>query len=97
MKKAEIIFSIIIAVLFFMVLRFMVAGMENTVWRNDNFCELKHGLEERGTDSFFGTYCAEIDYENKEVKKIYYTHEEMMDFCGRIGFFEFNKWGDKCS
>ncbi len=91
-----IIFVIIGIVLTLFLFRIMVVFTEETTWRNDNFCELKYGTNERDSEKFFGKFCAEVDYKNYKVIKHYYTHEEMMNYCGRISFWELNKWEGKC-
>lgn len=96
-KIINIILITLVLLAFFGMVRTLVSTSENTVWRNDNYCEQVFNTSDRGYDKFFGRYCAIVSYENKSVVKYYYTHSQMMDYCGRIGLFELNKWTDKCS
>ena len=88
---------IVVLFMFFLILRGMISYQKDTVWRNEGFCKLKYGTKERGYEQFFGDFCAEVNYENHTIIKHYYTFEEMMDYCGRIKFWELNKWRDRCS
>lgn len=93
----NIILIILLLLAFFGLIRSLVSGVEETVWRNDNYCEAVFNTSARGHDEFFGKFCAVVDYENMSIVKYYYSNSQMMDYCGRIGFFELNKWKDKCS
>ena len=95
-NKFLILICIVGLIFGLLIVRSLISFAEDTDFRNNNFCKLRYGTKERGNEEFFGKFCAEIDYENHKVIKHYYTHKEMMDYCGRIGFWELNKWVDKC-
>lgn len=97
-KKLETLIIITIAlIVFFLVIRLIVSIQEDTPFRNKNFCKQLYGAEDYSSDRYFGNYCVIVNYENRTIVRHYYTHEEMMAYCGRIGFFELNKWNGKCS
>ena len=92
-----IIMVLLLLLLSFSFVRVLVSFQENTIVRNDNYCKLVYNATDSTSEPYFGRYCVTLNHTSKTITKEYYTHEEMMDYCGRIGFWELNKWGDKCS
>lgn len=97
-KLKLIIPILVIIILFAFFFRALVVYEKDTVWRNDNFCKLKYNATERGAEDIFGKYCAIPDFSSHTMIKYYYNDSEMYEYCQtNMGFFELNRWGDKCS
>lgn len=93
-KKIILIISIALLIVFIYA-RFMVSFIY-TLPDENGFCVLKYDTEERGSEEFFGKYCAIVDYENYSIQKMYYNREEFKDFCVKPRFLEIGKWGSQC-
>ena len=97
-KFSAIMRATIIFIIFLLFIRSMVVYEKDTVWRNDNFCELRYNTQDRGYDNVFGKYCVIANFTDYSKTKFYYNNSVMYDFCKtNIKFFELNRWKDKCS
>lgn len=95
-KISSIVFFMGIIILVLLGFRLMIVGLEDTVHRNNMFCKIQYNLTERGSDKFLGKYCAEVDYNNYNVGRIYYTQEHMMQVCPSIKYFHLSQWNIEC-
>jgi len=96
-KTIKIVLSITLCIILcFLYLRFLVVIGQNTTWRNSNYCSHIYQTKDYQSDGDLGRYCAKLNHTSNEITRYYYTKDEMLDYCNRIGFFEFTKWEDVC-
>lgn len=97
MKKITyFIIIFVICVFFFLLIRFMI-NFVIPFTEEKNFCEMNYGTKIIDSEPYFGKFCVKPNYQNRTITKYYYTNEDVWNYCGRIGFWELNKWSNKCS